>query len=444
MRRAALASAVLLVVGTVACSDGDDAADDTEVSPATAATATTASTTTATGPSTTAADTGPRGPACERITVGAEALATMTTGQALGDIGDASTFATTVSSMGMTAELDDGGPFTVLVPTDDAFAALGADAPPADELVAGHVVDGSALDLATLVADGGAEGRLGPISAVETPDGALVDRGGGPGTVVCRDIATANGMIHLLDAVLLPAPDDTAAVGGTQLYTVDLTTGAATSAGGFGGEAGVLGMTAALDGGRMFAVTDALTLLNFDAADPSAAQSLPITGVEGETLLTLEMTPDGRLLAISDAGTLYEIDAASAAATALPGRLDPPLDDPGLGFDVAPDGQGRVLVASGLNEAVDVTTGATTALDAAPTFDAEDANGAVTPRTVAAASAPEGDSLYVVDASSGVLAMTTSPGDGVLLTVGPLGVPLTDGASLDIDADGIAYLSVPG
>ncbi len=344
----------------------------------------------------------------------------------------------------MTSELDDGGPFTVLVPTDAAFAAVGPDAPPSDELVAGHVIDAGPLDVATLIADGEAAGRLGPITATDAPTGVLVDRGGGPGTVVCGDIATANGMIHLLDAVLLPPPDDTQALGGTQIVTVDLATGATPPVGAFSSEAGVLGLTAALDGGRMYAVTDAGALLSFDAADPAAAESVLISGIDGTTLLALEMTPDGRLVAIGDAGTLFSIDPTTGAATPLPAGLAAPLDDPGLGFDVGSDGIGRVVVASGLNLEVDVGAGAATTPGAPPTFDAEDANVAAVPRVVAAASTPDGESFYVVDATTGALAVTTSPADGVLLTVGPLGVPVSDGASLDITCDVIAFLTVPG
>ena len=51
--------------------------------------------------------------------------------------------------------------------------------------------------------------------------------------------------------------------------------------------------------------------------------------------------------------------------------------------------------------------------------------------------------LYVVDAATGSLALQMPPNDGILNTVGPLGVDLPDAASFDIAANGDALLAVP-
>lgn len=102
------------------------------------------------------------------------------------------------------------GPFTVFAPTDDAFAALPAgtldsllaDIPTLTSILTYHVVEGRALaaDVANL---GG---------ATETLQGAQVafelDANGGVkingANIIITDILTANGVIHVIDAVILP------------------------------------------------------------------------------------------------------------------------------------------------------------------------------------------------------------------------------------------------
>jgi uncharacterized surface protein with fasciclin (FAS1) repeats len=51
--------------------------------------------------------------------------------------------------------------------------------------------------------------------------------------------------------------------------------------------------------------------------------------------------------------------------------------------------------------------------------------------------------LYVVDAATGSLAIVNPPNDGILNTVGSLGVDLPDATSFDIAANGQALLAVP-
>lgn len=446
------ALAGLLLVLPACVGDDDDAgvgggSDEPASSTTGVASTTTAPAPTTTGavdPSTTVAA-GTPGPACESIAGGPEAVAGLPTGQALAALGPASQFAAAVNAAGLNEELDGVGPFTVFVPIDTAFDAVGDDLATPEQFVAGHIVDGAASTVDQLAVAGAAAGRVDAIVVTDTGDGVLIDRGGGPATVVCADVATTNGMLQLVDAVLLPAPVDSEAVGGSQLYRVDLTTGAATSIGAFDAEVGVLGLTADVASGTLFGLTDAGELISFPPDDPAAAVSAPITGVEGATLLALDTDTEGRMLAVSDAGLVYQLDAATGAATPLGGPLEPAIDDPGFAFDIDPaSGAGRIVVATGNNIPVDLGTGAAGTPGAPPTFDAEDTNVGQAPRVVAGAYSPDDDVLYVIDATTGSLAATESPDSGVLLTVGPLGVPLTDGASFDIAPGGLAYLSVPG
>jgi uncharacterized surface protein with fasciclin (FAS1) repeats len=116
------------------------------------------------------------------------------------------------------AMLSDGGPYTVFAPTDDAFAALlEALGVTAEELLAEtdllnvvlsyHVVPGK-FDAATVV---GAAGEEGFSIATLLPGGlldvAVVDGGvviNGSVNVIATDIYATNGIIHVIDAVLVP------------------------------------------------------------------------------------------------------------------------------------------------------------------------------------------------------------------------------------------------
>ena len=106
------------------------------------------------------------------------------------------------------------GPLTVFAPTNEAFAALLADLGiTKDELLADttlltqvltyHVVDGRALE---------ADVPVGvPISTLETGtftvDGtlAITDSSGRKAQITATDVLTSNGVIHVIDKVLLPA-----------------------------------------------------------------------------------------------------------------------------------------------------------------------------------------------------------------------------------------------
>ncbi|MET0146872.1 MAG: DUF4394 domain-containing protein [Ilumatobacteraceae bacterium] len=246
-----------------------------------------------------------------------------------------------------------------------------------------------------------------------------------------------------------PAFDDTAEVGGSHLFTVDLTTGAATDAGRIGDEVGVLGVTFVPgDAATLHGLTDVPSLVTFSIDDPSTIESsVPITGVAaGSTLLALDATSDGTLLAISDASVLYSIDPATGAATAVGTGLSEPIDDPGFGFDADPaTGLLRVGVATGHDVTIDATTGNLVDVGEGLRYAEGDAGAGSEPRIVALAFALDGsDRLYAVDAAAGALVTLDDPDDGALTTIGPLGVTLTDGASFDISSSGTAVLANPG
>ena len=100
------------------------------------------------------------------------------------------------------------GPFTVFAPTDDAFdalpegtvAALLEDIPALTAILLYHVVSGDvrAADVVALESAVTVQGELVSIS-VESDNVRINDA-----LVVITDIEASNGVIHVIDAVLLP------------------------------------------------------------------------------------------------------------------------------------------------------------------------------------------------------------------------------------------------
>ncbi|MET0458914.1 MAG: DUF4394 domain-containing protein, partial [Ilumatobacteraceae bacterium] len=253
---------------------------------------------------------------------------------------------------------------------------------------------------------------------------------------------------------VVPTLDDTVELGGSQLSTVDLATGTATPLGRIGGDdVGILGLAFVPgEASTVYGLTDAPELVTFDAEDPATLlTTVPIDGVAaGSTLLAIDVDlADGTLYALSDAAVLYTVDPASGTATAVGTGLGEPLADPGFGFDVDPTtALLRVEVATGEHLLVVAATGtvdadAESVIGQPIAYDPADAGAGTTPRVVALAFTANGE-LYAVDAATGSLVHQDPPDAGVLTTVGPLGVDLTDGASFDISPTGQALLAVPG
>ena len=124
--------------------------------------------------------------------------------------GSFTTLVAAVSAAGLVDTLKSEGPFTVFAPSDDAFAALPAGT--VEELVKPenkdkltailllHVLPGKVLsaDIAGQVLDPATAG--GSTVHVDGTNGVTVDGA----TVVTADIACTNGVIHVIDTVLLP------------------------------------------------------------------------------------------------------------------------------------------------------------------------------------------------------------------------------------------------
>lgn len=124
------------------------------------------------------------------------------------EAGSFTTLLAAVDAAGLEGTLAGGGPFTVFAPSDEAFRKLPAGtvesllADPAKltEVLTYHVVPGrvTAAEAAGLSSAATVQGSELPIS---TDGGVHV----GDASVVSADIEASNGVIHVIDRVLLPA-----------------------------------------------------------------------------------------------------------------------------------------------------------------------------------------------------------------------------------------------
>jgi uncharacterized surface protein with fasciclin (FAS1) repeats len=132
------------------------------------------------------------------------------------------TLVAAVKAAGLVDTLNSAGPFTVFAPTDDAFAKLPAGT--VDTLVKPenketlvkiltyHVVPGriSSKQLAGMIKKGGGKAMLKTVQGEELTasmsDGKimLTDAKGGMATVTTADVFQSNGVIHVIDTVLMP------------------------------------------------------------------------------------------------------------------------------------------------------------------------------------------------------------------------------------------------
>lgn len=139
-----------------------------------------------------------------------------------------SRFAQAAKAAGLDATLAGPGPYTVLVPSDEAFAkAEGALKDPANpqnraeltRVLTYHILPGTVLieDLAKAVDNGKGKALVQTMNGetlTATKDGdkvVLTDASGGKATIVEGDQQRSNGVVQQIDAVLMPSAEGAAA-----------------------------------------------------------------------------------------------------------------------------------------------------------------------------------------------------------------------------------------
>lgn len=129
---------------------------------------------------------------------------------ALARVNGLSTLADAVEIAGLVRTLNTGGPFTVFAPTNEAFAALPEDVlesllndPEAlRNVLLYHVAAGEFLaeDVVTLTE---LEMANGQTVTIDAGDGVKVN----DANVIATDVLGKNGVVHVIDAVLVPPMD---------------------------------------------------------------------------------------------------------------------------------------------------------------------------------------------------------------------------------------------
>ncbi len=121
--------------------------------------------------------------------------------------GSFNTLAKLLTDAGLVETLKGAGPFTVFAPTDEAFAKvpadtlakLAADKAMLTQVLTYHVVPGKVM--AADIAAGDVATVAGPTVTLSVADGKVMVNGA---TVTTADVVASNGVIHVIDQVLLP------------------------------------------------------------------------------------------------------------------------------------------------------------------------------------------------------------------------------------------------
>jgi transforming growth factor-beta-induced protein len=136
---------------------------------------------------------------------------------------DHTTLVAAVTAAGLVETLQGAGPFTVFAPVNDAFAALPEgtvdtllmpeNLATLQKVLTCHVVGAAAMSdavMGMIEADGGSHvvDTVGGCKLTLAMNGDMLtvtDEQGGVATVTIADVVQSNGVIHVIDKVLLPA-----------------------------------------------------------------------------------------------------------------------------------------------------------------------------------------------------------------------------------------------
>ncbi len=135
---------------------------------------------------------------------------------------DHTTLVAAVKAAGLVETLKGAGPFTVFAPTNEAFNKLPKETVPTllkpenkatlIKILTYHVVAGkvTAAELVAMIKKGGGKAVLTTVqggtltAALNGKKVVLTDEKGGTSTVTIADVMQSNGVIHVVDTVLMP------------------------------------------------------------------------------------------------------------------------------------------------------------------------------------------------------------------------------------------------
>ncbi len=250
----------------------------------------------------------------------------------------------------------------------------------------------------------------------------------------------------------------------SQLYTINLATGAATLVGAIGGRQLIRDIAFAVRVENVFAVTMDNTLVSFNPGAPGVINGTrAISGLAaGESIVGIDFRPaTGQLYALTDASRVYVVNTANGIATAVNATpFTPALNGQSFGVDFNPvPDRIRVVSDADQNLRLNPNNGAVAGVDGALAYATGDANAGQNPNIVGAAYTNNflgatTTTLYVIDHERNTLATQgsiggspVSPNTGQTFTVGSLGVDPNGILGFDISSEsGAAFASfnMPG
>lgn len=189
----------------------------------------------------------------------------------------------------------------------------------------------------------------------------------------------------------------------------------------------------------VIALSGDATLTSFDTKTLKAGKPVTVTGIPGR-LLGIDMRPsDGQLYGLAADGTVVTIDAASGKAT-MKSKLETTLAAGVLAtvdFNPVAD-RLRVIGSDGTNLRANVDDGKVITDGKLKFADTDATKG--TPKIIAGSytnsvKGSKETALYDIDATTGTFLKQAPPNDGVLGTLGKVGIPTT-AISFDIATDG--------
>jgi outer membrane protein assembly factor BamB len=183
-------------------------------------------------------------------------------------------------------------------------------------------------------------------------------------------------------------------------------------------------------------LVDGKSLVSIDPATKKVTGKADIKGATN--VVGIDVRPaDGMLYAVTGDGGIYTVDAKSGQAT-MKSKISEMMKGAITVVDFNPAADRlRVITAEGANLRINVDDGKTT-VDGALKFKEGDAGAGKTPMVVAGAYTnsanpkPSATALYDIDMTTGTLVSQAPPNDGVLNTIGPLGIKLNGGIAFNI------------
>lgn len=188
-------------------------------------------------------------------------------------------------------------------------------------------------------------------------------------------------------------------------------------------------------------------VITFDTGSPSVmTSSQPVLGLARKELLVgIDYRPStGVIYAQSSQRRLFTLDAATGQLTLVGGSLPFSGTQTGTDFNPVPD-RLRSQEITGGNFRTNVAPPPATITDGSLAYAAGDQNAGRTPRVSASAytnnvAGATTTQLFNLDTGMNLLTFQPSPNNGVLTTVGPLGINTTDETGFDVSgATGVAY-----